>query len=345
MMKTLAIATIAGMTASASGQLTLNLINQIDLLDTQDPVAASYIGSNPGAVGWNGQDLYVAGWNNGRGLVNHGIVGVANAASSDTLGTSFGLIQTVDFRGYNSLDVDAQGRVLAGYDGGSANPQGLAIYDGATGAVLTSRNERPAFANFDPANGGDVAWSVFGSGRLRVVDDANLAGPTIFDSANGPVIFAGSTIQRGQDIDDSGNITLNDAGGNLTYFTRTGANSTGAAVTLASGLATGNGNNNAILNTGFGDFVMYNLRGAGTYGSTIAAVDTAGNPIALTINGLDLSVATATGWWDFDYNSATGTLAAVEFSTRQAFVFQVVPAPASAALLGLGGLAAARRRR
>jgi hypothetical protein len=345
MMKTLAIATIAGMAASASGQLTLNLVNQIDLLDTQDPASASYIGSNPSAVGWNGQDLYVAGWNNGRGFVDHGIVGVANAASSDVLGNGFGLIQTVDFRGYNSLDVDAQGRVLAGYDGGSANPQGLAIYDGSSGALLDSRNERPAFANFDPANGGDVAWSVFGSGRLRVVDQNNLSGPTTWDGTNGPVIFAGSTIQRGQDIDDNGNITLNDANGQLTYFPRTGANSTGSGVALATGLAGGNGNNNAILNTGFGDFVMYNVRGGGTYGSTIAAVDTAGNPIALTINGVDLSTATGTGWWDFDYDSATGTLAAVEFSTRQAFVFQVVPAPASAALLGLGGLAATRRRR
>ncbi len=345
MMKTLAIATIAGMAASASGQLTLNLVNQIDLLDTQDPASASFIGSNPSAVGWDGTNMYVAGWNNGRGNgVDHGLVGIANAASSDVLGAAFGQIATPNFRGYNSVDVQ-NGRVLTGYDGGSPNPQGLAIYNGATGALEDSRNERVAFANFDPSNGGDAAWSVFGSGRLRVVDQTNLAGPTTWDGTNGPVIFAGSTIQRGQDTDDSGNITLNDANGNLTYFPRTGANSTGSSVTLVSSLATGNGNNNAILNTGFGDFVMYNDRGGNTYGSSIAAVDTAGNAISLTINGVDLSTATSTGWWDFDYDSATGTLAAVEFSTRQAFVFQVVPAPASAALLGLGGLAAARRRR
>ncbi|MEL6497123.1 MAG: PEP-CTERM sorting domain-containing protein [Planctomycetota bacterium] len=345
MMKTLAIALIAGSAATASGQLTLNLVNQIDLVDTQDPASASFIGSNPSAVGWDGNTMYVAGWNNGRGAgTDHGLVGIANAASSDALGTAFGQIPTPDFRGYNSVDVQ-NGRVLAGYDGGSANPQGLAIYNGATGALEDSRNERVAFANFDPSNGGDVAWSVFGSGRLRVVDQNNLPGPTTFDGTNGPVIFAGSTIQRGQDIDDNGNITLNDANGNLTHFTRTGAGSTGTQLLLASGLGVGNGNNNAILNTGFGDFVLFNDRGGNTYGSSIAAVDTSGNSVSLNVNGVDLSTATSTGWWDFDYDSATGTLAAVEFSTRQAFVFQVVPAPASAALLGLGGLAAARRRR
>lgn len=345
MMKTLAIALIAGSAATASGQLTLNLVNQIDLLDSQDPASASFIGSNPSAVGWDGTNMYVAGWNNGRGAgVDHGIVGIANAASSDTLGASFGRLATPNFRGYNSLDVQ-NGQVLSGFDGGSAFPEGLAIYDGATGALQSARNERVAFANYDPSNGGAAAWSVFSSGRLRVVDQADVSGPTIFDGTNGPVIFAGSTIQRGQDIDDNGNITLNDANGNLTYFARTGANSTAGGVTIASGLATGNGNNNAVLNTTFGDFVMFNDRGGNTYGSSISAVDTAGNAIALTINGIDLSTATSTGWWDFDYDSASGTLAAVEFSTRQAFVFQVIPAPGTAALLGLGGLAAARRRR
>lgn len=338
-------AVLAACGTATATSLELNLVNQIDLTATQDPASSSYIGANPATVAWDGTDLFVAGWNNGRGTVDHGIVGVANAASSDVLGTSFGLKETINFRGYNSLDLAADGRLVAAYDGGSADPEGLAIYD-KSGALLDSRNLRPSFANWDPANNGGnaVGWTQFGSGRLSVADGSDLS-TTLFDTATGAFIFAGSTIQRGLDIDDSGNIAVNDAGGNLTYFERTTPNGTGASATIASGLGTGDGNRNAIMNTPFGDVIIFNRRSGSTYGSSIDAADITGAPVSLTINGVDLSTATSTGWWDFDYNSATNTLAAVEFSTRQAFVFQVVPAPGAAGLLALGGFAATRRRR
>lgn len=329
--------------AMASG-LTLNLVNQIDLTDSQDPTSPSYIGANPATVAWDGTDMFVAGWNNGRGTVDHGIVGIPNAASSDTLGNSFGLIETVNFRGYNSLDLRGD-QLLAAYDGGSANALGLAIYD-KSGGLLDSRNLRPSFANWDPANqgGNAVGWTQFGSGRLSVADGSDLSN-TLFDTVSGAFIFAGSTIQRGLDIDDSGNIALNDSNGNLTYFERTSPNGTGASATVAAGLGTGDGNRNAIMNTPFGDYVIFNRRSGATYGTSLDLADTTGAAATLDVNGVDLSTLTSTGWWDFDYDSATNTLAAVEFSTRQAFVFDVVPSPGAAGLLGIAGLAAARRRR
>lgn len=336
---------IAG-TGVASGQLEFQLVNQIDLIATQDPASDSFIGSNPSTVAWDGTDMYVAGWNNGRGDgTEHGIVQIADAANSDALGTGFGLRPTNNFRGYLSLDV-RDGRVAAAFENGGDDPQGLAIYDGATGTLEDSLNTRPTLANWDPANNGGnaVAWSQFGSGRLRVSDGGDLSN-LIFDSSDGPVIFAGSTIQRGQDIDESGNIALADGGGTVSYFERTGANSTAGAVTIASGIAAGNGNNVSILNTSFGDFVLYNDRNAGnSFGDAVFAADIEGNAVSIDFGDLDTSIGT-TGWFDYDYDAESGTLAVVEFGTRQAFVFNVVPTPSSTALLGLAGLAAARRRR
>lgn len=342
----------AGLAGAAMGQLQLQLVNSIDLLDTQDPTSSAFIGSNPSAVAWDGTDMYVAGWNNGRGdNTPHGIVRIADAANSSALGTAFGQRPTLNFRGYLSVDV-RNGQVAAAFENGANDAQGLAIYNGATGALVDSRESRPIFANWDPAvaGGNAVSWSEFNSGRLRVSDGDNLNN-LLFDGTNGPVIFGGSTIWRGQDIDDSGNIVVGDGSGNINYFARTGPNSTAAAVTLASTTGfpqfTGNGINPAILNTSFGDFVMYNDRGVAgaTLGSAIKAVDLDGNAQTIEFVGLSDSLASATGWYDFDYDSATGTLAVVDFSNRLAWVFTVVPAPSSAMALGLAGLAALRRRR
>lgn len=342
----------AGLAGAAMGQLQLQLVNSIDLLDTQDPTSSAFIGSNPSAVAWDGTDMYVAGWNNGRGdNTPHGIVRIADAANSSALGTAFGQRPTLNFRGYLSVDV-RNGQVAAAFENGAADAQGLAIYNGATGALVDSRNARPIFANWDPAvaGGNAVSWSEFGSGRLRVSDGDNLNN-LLFDGTNGPVIFGGSTIWRGQDIDDSGNIVVGDGNGDIHYFARTDPNTTASAVTLASTTGfpqfTGNGINPAILNTSFGDFVMYNDRGVAgaTLGTAIKAVDLNGDVQTIEFVGLSDALASATGWYDFDYDSATGTLAVVDFSNRLAWVFNVVPAPSSAMALGLAGLAALRRRR
>ncbi len=343
----------AGLAGAAMGQLQLQLVNTVDLLDTQDPTSSAFIGSNPSAIAWDGTDMYVAGWNNGRGDgTPHGIVRIADAANSSALGTAFGQRPTLNFRGYLSVDV-RNGMVAASFENGANDPQGLAIYNGASGALVDSFETRPIFANWDPAvAGGDaVSWSQFGSGRLRVSDGGNLSN-LLFDGTNGPVIFGGSTIWRGQDIDDSGNIAVGDGNGDINYFARTGPNTTASAVTLATtsgalGPFTGNGINPAILNTSFGDFVMYNDRGVAgpTLGSAIRAVDLNGDAQTIEFVGLDPTFASSTGWYDFDYDSATGTLAVVDFSNRLAWVFNVVPAPSSAMALGLAGLVALRRRR
>lgn len=345
------IATV-GLAGAAMGQLQLQLVNTVDLLDTQDPTSSAFIGSNPSAIAWDGADMYVAGWNNGRGNdTPHGIVRIADAANSSALGTAFGQRPTLNFRGYLSLDA-RNGQVAAAFENGGNDPQGLAIYNGATGALADSFETRPIYANWDPAvaGGNAVSWSQFGSGRLRVSDGNNLSN-LLFDGSNGPVIFGGSTIWRGQDIDDSGNIAVSDGNGDINYFARTGPNSTAAAVTLASTTGfpqfTGNGINVSIMNTSFGDFVMYNDRGVpgATLGSAINAVDLNGDAQTIEFLGLDPTFASATGWYDFDYDSATGTLAVVDFSNRLGWVFNVVPAPSSAMALGLAGLVALRRRR
>ena len=59
---------------------------------------------------------------------------------------------------------------------------------------------------------------------------------------------------------------------------------------------------------------------------------------------LGFAAPTGNGAYDFSFDAATQTLAISDFANRQVHIF-AVPAPGAAVLLGLAGLAAARRRR
>ncbi|MEL6499415.1 MAG: hypothetical protein AAGJ54_10895 [Planctomycetota bacterium] len=82
------------------------------------------------------------------------------------------------------------------------------------------------------------------------------------------------------------------------------------------------------------------------------------NGLTVEVNGIDFNVEDSVGAPNFDFigwagggefNSPTITVTnptgATEFAALSSISWAPIPAPASAALLGLGGLAAARRRR
>jgi hypothetical protein len=347
----LGVAAACGCTAIAGADVTFNLISQIDLTITQDPLGGSYIGSNPSTVAWDGTDLYVAGWNNGRGDGDtNAIVRVADAATSPDIQSPFGAYATPNFRGYLSVDV-RDGQLVAAYEVGGNDPNGLSIWDVAPVTVtdqIWAYETRPVGATWDAgANGGDaVAWAQFGSGRLRVSDSAD--GTVLYDGTNGPIVFAGGgTLWRGQDVDVNGDIYMRE-NNRVIAADRVNDNTTENIRVLVEPTAAGQAGQfiNA-LNTSFGDYVMYNDRDgtSTTFGDAINLIDTDGNVINTTWNGIDTTFATSTGWFDFDYDAASGTLAVLDFSNRQVWIFDVVPAPGAMTLLGLFGLAAARRRR
>lgn len=350
MKQTIAIlVALGGVAAAANGQVTFNLLNQIDLTATQDSQGSSYIGSNPATVAWDGTDMYVAGWNNGRGDGDiNAIIRVPDAANSDALGSTFGAFGTPNFRGYLSIDV-RDGKLAAAYETGGNNVNGLSQWSLGSLTQDWAVETRPVSANYDPAvNGGNaVSWAQFGSGRLRVTNASD--GSLIYSGSDGPIVYPGSggTLWRGQDIDVNGNIYMRE-NNQVIAADRTGENSTTNVRFIATPTGAGQSGQfvNAI-NTGFGDFVIYNDRtgAASTFGDSVTVIDTNGNAVSVNWNGIDTGLATATAWFDFDYDAASGTLALIDFSNRQAYIFSVVPAPASLALLGLGGLAAARRRR
>jgi hypothetical protein len=349
MSKTIAmLVAVGGLAAAVQGQVTFNLVNQIDLNVTQDNQSASYIGSNPSAVAWDGRDMYVAGWNNGRGDGDtNAIVRISDAANSASIGSAFGAFGTPNFRGYLSLDIK-DGLLAAAYETGGNNPNGLSVWDTSSTTQVWTVDTRPVSGTWDAAaNGGNaVSWAQFGSGRLRVSDGSD--GSLIFDGSDGPIIYPGSggTLWRGQDIDANGDIYMRE-NNQVIAADRTGENTTTNVRFIA--MPTGAGQAGQfvnVMNTPFGDFVVYNDRtGAGTtFGASLNVIDTDGGAVSVAWNGVDLDQA-SNGWYDFDYDAASGTLAVVDFTNRQAYVFSVVPAPASLALLGLGGLCAARRRR
>lgn len=340
---------LGGMAAAAHGQVTFNLINQIDLDATQDQNGSFYVGSNPATVAWDGQDLYVAGWNNGRGNGDpNAIVKIADAANSDAFTSRFGAVAANNFRGYLSLDIK-NGGLAAVFENGADDPNGLSLWDTSTETQLWALTTRAVTGTWDAgANGGNaVSWAQFGSGRLRISDSAN--GTLLYDGTNGPIVYPGSggTTWRGQDIDLAGDIYMRE-NNQVIAADRTGENTTTNVRYIATPTGAGQaGQFVNVLNTPFGDLVIYNDRtgAATTFGGSVQVIDTDGGAVAAAWNGIDTSAASATGWYDFDYDAATGTLAIVDFSNRQAFIFSVVPAPASLALLGAGGLLAVRRRR
>lgn len=353
-MKNITLAAVAGLAVIAGSANGADI--RFELIGQATAGGGVDFGSGPSAVAWDGTNAYVAGWNNSGGTQTTGLRTYFDVLGTQSVSAEYGIQSTSAFRGYLSVDV-RNGQVLSSFENGTDAASLLGRYDGTTGALLDSRVERSIFANYDPAvvrSGEQSAGFIkFGSGRVRSTDPANYAGGLLYDGSNGAVIFNGSTIQRGFDIDTSGNIALGDADGNVSYFTRTGENGTTGTTILGTTTAVGrnpyggNGVNVNILNTAFGDFVLWNDRGSAdkSYGAALNVTATDGTAQTIEWVGIDDTFSPTTAWYDFDYDAASGTIAVSNFSTGVINIFAVTPAPAGAAVLGLGGLAAARRRR
>ena len=191
------LAFLSAFAVSASAQVQLTELGTVNLDSTADSTNAEYIGSNPSGIAWNGQDIYVCGFNGG-GATGVGLVKVTDALGAATLGTSFGFIAgTPGSRGYSGLDVSGD-KVAAAYDDGTASVLGIQAFDlsgtqlwAATGRGGSGVGFDPGFPGGTPALGEGVGWATFGSGRRRLQDASN--GATIYDGSNGMVI---TTVSR-----------------------------------------------------------------------------------------------------------------------------------------------------
>jgi hypothetical protein len=216
--------------------------------------------------------------------------------------------------------------------------------------VTNAFNDRGNGVDFDPIN--NIAAGVaLGSGRLRGFNDD---GSTFsnWDGATGPVIFNGSSTNRDSEFDSDGNLYFRSPN-QINFVPRTGATTFGSVVELRANDPAANfvnGQNLEVIE-GFGDdVIIFNDRLSTSNGQSftdlIQAIDSSGNAVSISFDFIDAfgDAPTGNGYYDFSYDAASQTLAVSDFANNQVYIF-AVPAPASAALLGLGGLAATRRRR
>ncbi len=321
---------------------------------------ASPYGTNPSAVTTDGSSLWVAGFNGGTGSTA-GIVRIADPWGSPAA-AQVASYATPGSRGFSGLAYDYnESAVLAAYDKGSADANGITGWHPATDAPLWARNARGGSGvGDDPGFGGvdrGAGWTTFGSGRRALQDSAS--GGDIYTTADGMVILtAEGSFWRDMDFNAaSGDIWLRE-GNNVIAGTRTGGNSvTDLTVvydepTDADFVA---GQNIAYLDSALGgDLVIYNSRTSTATGQLFSLVvntinpdgSAAGVPL-LQGNGAPLEPLFAQGaaYYDFEWYAPRQELLISDFSNRMVYRFELIPEPASLSLLGFGALTLLRRRR
>ena len=358
---------VAGLAASATAGLQLSLLKTINLSGAVDPASPSRLGTNINAVAWTGGQLYVGGWNGSGAALSVGFSEILTPLTTPTQGARLGTLTAPSGRGYTGMAT--QGGVLAASaDTGAAIAGGYSAWNTATNTNRFNATLRgftgpafdPGFAGSAPS-AGNIAYSSTGSGRRGVLNNAD--GSIIYSlgGANAGLIWnniapptgPGSN-NRDLAFDPATGDVYGRAGNAIIKAPRTGENSAGAQSLIFVNYGSGgqvvasntNSQNLAFMNRLGGNVILFNDRPAGaTTGSitgTVKAIDTAG--VVQTINWGGFDISSGTGAFDFSYDAATDTVAVADYSNSNVYIF-AVPAPAGAAVLALGGLMAARRRR
>lgn len=376
MNKCVILAALAG--AAIAGQsmagIELQLVANIDVFGAVDVNnTTSRIGTNVAAVAWTGSQLFIGGANNSGAALNVGLMEVQNPLASPTLGSRFGTLSAAASRGYVGLSV--QSGVLASTNQTAASSAVVTTWNTGTSAQIGTRTLGtsagtafdPGFAGSTPS-AGSLAYGVVGSGR-RVSVNPNTAGLTdVYVTGAGPTqgaiwnsIATGSGGMGSQYRDLAFDPVTGDIYGRaanaISKAVRTGENTFGTQSVIFSNFGPGgqsgaagvNGQNLGFINNALtGNFLIFNDRPSGTISaanisSFVKAVAPDGTSLPINWNGF--SATSGAGVFDFSYDAGSGTLAISDSSNSRVYIFQVVPAPSAAALLGLGGLLAARRRR
>jgi len=348
----IAMALLAGAASGASAQLQLTEIMRADISAAAGEGNQWFIGRNLAAVAWDGSTLYVGGqsFNTAGSGIAKVTPQVGTTSALFELGGNFGFQATAATRGIQDLAISPDGRLAVATDNGAGAAYGYRLFDTSGNLIINSNfNVRGNGVDFDPING-VAAGVVLGSGRLH---GFNNDGTTFsnWDAVTGPSIFAiGSSTNRDSEFDSDGNLYYR-VQNSIQRVDRTGGLTFGSPTQLKASLSTNINGQNLDVIEGFGsDIVIFNERISGsngqTFGSIIQAIDASGNAVSLSFDFIDTfgDALTGNGYYDFSYDAASQTLAVADFANNQVYIF-AVPAPGTAALLGVAGLAAIRRRR
>jgi len=324
------------------------------------PPDADFIGVNATAMAWNGAKLYLAGFNNSGAFGETSIIEITNATLTGLVTPTFSAKFATDAftpagRGFSGLDISGDGtKLAASFDDGLADtPLGIQAFDTSTNTQLWAKAVRggsgvafdPGAPGGNPALGSGVAYSrSFDSGR-RALQNAT-TGADIWTPADGFIwIPTGGNQGFTRDITfdpETGDMYVRSS--NEVYFAdRLGDNTvvtvpTNNNVKLvdnADGAFINNQHLAFLSNTSDGDLIIFNDRSSAVVGQDFfvvnKVVNSAGAGQTTNFSFLPNSdaspyvpeIAGDAGWYDYDFDPATQTLALLDISNSFVHIFQV----------------------
>ena len=356
------LAVVAGLAAaSQAAVINLSLIKTIDTSSTSNAANSNFVGSNVSGIAWNGTDLWVGGYNASGATANTAMA--KYDGTTNTWGASFGAISTANSRGITGLALKGN-NLAAAWDNGANNVNSVRSFNATTGAQSwatgggtpdASRRGMGGVA-FDPGFNGagtniGVSYLAPGSGRRHLMD-ANTGNYINGQNAGAIINFApAGTTWRGHAFDPATGDLYTRESNRVGKAVRNGDNSfVGAASTVIVANTTQSAVDNqniAFVNSGaYGSFLIFNDRSSAATGQAASGVIKASDlsGVLHTLNFGAFSFLNGNGAYSFAFDAGSQTLAISDFANRSVYIF-AVPTPGTAALLGLGGLVAARRRR
>ena len=338
----------------------------VDLTPVTSGVNANDIGSNASAVAWDGTNAYLAGFNNGATARDTALVTVSTVLTTPTFSSRYGLISLTPSggRGYIGLDYKAGVGVANVFDSGSAATVGEFTTAGTqvfTPVTLAARP--PAGPNFDPFPGSNrLSYIYQNSGLVRNVDVTTGASTGQTNTNLGTTAGAG-TLFRDIDYANNGDLFVR-TNNQVARANRVDATTFSATGTVLAALTTSNNIGQSVsVVEGYAAnslFAVYNDHASNATGqlftNVVKAVDGSGAAVPLSFLTTDgtgasaLATSTSTAFYDFSYDASTQSLAVLDFTNRQLYIFSATPsavAPEPTTLAALAGVAlvALRRRK
>lgn len=334
----------------------------VDLSPLTAGTAANDIGTHPSAVAWDGSTAAIAGYNAGATSRDVAIANVSNVLTpTPTFGARYGVqfATAPNGKGYIGADSKAGVGVATAFDGGSSSNTLLRL-DDANGAQVfqVAAVGRPISAPAFDTLSTRLSYLIHATHVLRQLDVATGAVASTA-STNLSGVTAAMTF-RDFDYDAAGNLYAR-SNNDIVRANRTNATTYNATATMVANLADASvvGQNIAVVegfpNAAGALFAIYNDRASTADGQPFAGVVKAvranGAAEPLTFLGADgatpVAFPAAAGLYDFSYDGGTKTLALLDYTNRQLYVFGATPAPEPATLAALAGAAllGLRRRR